>query len=295
MTTPSPHRALSRRELLVRGLAAAGLAPLGATASAKVARAAPSAELWPRWLANDPASVATVDHARWDRLVGAYVTIGKDGIARFGYARCLATPADRRALAGYIAGLARVPISTYAREEQRPYWFNLYNALTVAVILDHYPVASIRDIDISPGLFANGPWGKPLVTIESEAVSLDDIEHRILRPIWGDPRIHYGLNCAALGCPNLQRQAFTAANCDRLLDAAAVAFVNHPRGARVDDGRRLTVSSIYVWFEDDFGGDDAGVIAHLRRYAQPPLAAALTGIGRITGHDYDWSLNDAAH
>lgn len=285
--------ARSRRAFLSRGLAVAILGSAAAALPGRRAQAAPSADLWQRWLAHDPSSRARIDHTVWDRIVGAYTAPGADGITRFAYAKLLASAADRRALAAYIGRLTRSPIGAYARAEQRPYWLNLYNALTITVILDHYPVASIRDIDISPGLFADGPWGKPLVTIDGEAVSLDDIEHRILRPIWADPRIHYGVNCAALGCPDLQAQAFTAGNCERLLDAAALAFVNHPRGAWIDGRGRLTVSSIYVWFEPDFGGDDAGVIAHLRRYANPPLADALAGIERIGAHGYDWSLNDA--
>jgi hypothetical protein len=159
-------------------------------------------------------------------------------------------------------------------------------------VLEHYPVDSIRKIAISPGLFSAGPWGKKLVTVEGKALSLDDIEHRILRPIWRDPRIHYAVNCAALGCPNLQPEAFTADNEEALLERAAHDYVNHPRGATVADGK-LTVSSIYVWYQADFGGTDRGVIAHLQHYAAPALAAALAPIERIGADRYDWSLNDA--
>ena len=251
---------------------------------------APSADLWERWQAHDPASTATIDHSPWDRLLATYVVRGRDGIARFAYGRV--TEADRAVLDAYVGGLAATPISRYARPDQRAYWINLYDALTVQVVLDHYPVASIMDIDISPGLFAKGPWDRKLLEIEGEPVSLNDIEHRILRPIWRDPRLHYALNCASLGCPNLAPTAYTAANGEAMLDAGARAYVNHPRGARIDDGR-LTVSSLYAWYQEDFGGNDAGIIAHLRRYAAPPLATALAGIDTIADHAYDWSLNDA--
>ena len=80
----------------------------------------------------------------------------------------------------------------------------------------------VRDA-ISPGLFSVGPWGRKLITVEGEALSLDDIEHRTLRPIWRDSRIHYAVNCAAVGCPNLQSSAFTAANAEALLDKAAAS------------------------------------------------------------------------
>jgi hypothetical protein len=159
------------------------------------------------------------------------------------------------------------------------------------VVLDHYPVESIRDIDISPGFFANGPWGKKLVHIEGETISLDDIEHRILRPIWKDPRIHYGVNCASIGCPNLQPQAYTAESTDALLDKGARDYINHSRGVLIASNK-LIVSSIYDWFMEDFGGNDKGVIAHLQRYAEPSLREQLQRFSRISDHEYDWSLND---
>ena len=122
--------------------------------------------------------------------------------------------------------MAAVRVSGLGRDEQCAYWINLYNALTLEVVLDHYPVDSIRDIDISPGLFSQGPWGKKLITVEGEQVSLNDIEHRILRPIWRDPRIHYAINCASLGCPNLQPRPFTGRTLDHALDLAAMRFVD---------------------------------------------------------------------
>jgi hypothetical protein len=179
-----------------------------------------------------------------------------------------------------------------ANSLQAAFWVNLYNALTVRTVLQHYPVAGIREIDISPGLFADGPWGAELVEVEGVPLSLDDIEHRILRPIWRDPRIHYAVNCAALGCPNLQREPFAAARLDAQLDAAARAFVGHPRGVAIEDDE-LIVSSIYRWFSEDFGADDAAVIAHLRTYAPPDLARDLAGFTRIEDYAYDWNLNDA--
>ncbi len=100
------------------------------------------------------------------------------------------------------------------------------------------------------------------------------------------------MNCAAIGCPNLPSVAFTVENAEMLLEAAARAYVNHPRGSRIEDGK-LVVSSIYVWFQEDFGDNDAGVIAHLSRYADRDLAAKLSAVERIGAHEYDWSLNDA--
>jgi hypothetical protein len=165
----------------------------------------------------------------------------------------------------YLNALAAIQVSGLSRQEQLAFWINLYNALTIDIVLAHYPVRSILDIDISPGLFARGPWDKSLIQVEGEALTLNDIEHRILRPIWNDPRIHYAVNCASVSCPNLQNRAFTGATVERMLDSAATAYINNQRGARIEGGQ-LIVSKIYDWYQEDFRGSARGVIAHLRSY-----------------------------
>ena len=271
-------------------------APLAAAATAVAlllvpvsAGAAPEARLWERWSGHDEDSRQTVDHGAWDEFLARHTLEGPQGVVRVDYGGV--PEADRRALGAYVERLADVRVTGLPRGEQFAYWVNLYNALTVRVVLEHYPVDSIRDIDISPGWFADGPWGKPLVTIEGEPVTLDDIEHRILRPIWRDPRIHYAVNCASLGCPDLQREAFTAANAERLLERAAREFVAE-RGVRFENGE-LIASKIYSWFQADFGGGEAGVLDHLREHASGPLADRLAGRSEIDDYRYDWSLNDA--
>jgi len=256
------------------------------------AQAAPKADLWEVWTKHNPASAISVDHRAWEGVLAKYLAAGADGVNRFAYGRI--TPEDRKALDAYIAMLAATPVSRLARPEQRAYWINLYNALTVRVILDHSPVDSILNIGISPGLFSIGPWGKKLVRVEGRAVSLDDIEHRILRPIWKDPRVHYAVNCASIGCPNLQATAFTAANTEKLLQKGAREYVNHSRGAHFEGGT-LVVSQIYDWYQADFGGTEAGVVRHLKRFAGPSLKKALDGVfGREEiSYDYDWNLNEA--
>jgi hypothetical protein len=256
--------------------------------TASVTLAAPKPDLWPRWSSHDPASAARIDHADWSRLISVYARPSTDGVKRFGYGSV--TKADRAALDAYINWLQATPISRFNRREQFAYWVNFYNALTVKVVLDHYPVATIRDIDITPGFFADGPWGAKLATVEGQKIALDDIEHRILRPIWKDPRIHYVVNCASIGCPDIPSVAVTADNADKLMEAGAVAYVNHWRGVTVT-GDRVVVSSIYAWFDEDFGGTEAGVLDHLRRYARPDLAAKLEGRDSYNDDAYDWKLN----
>jgi hypothetical protein len=220
------------------------------------------------------------------------VTEHPSGINRLRYGAV--SEADRAALAAYLERLQAVPVSQLARAEQKAYWINLYNALTVHIVLEHYPVDSIREINTSGGLLGvlglGGPWDAEVAAVEGVSLSLNDIEHRILRPGWEDPRIHYAVNCASLGCPNLAPEPYTAANTERLLEAGARAYVNHPRGARFE-GDTLHVSSIYVWFQADFGGDTAGVVRHLRRYAGPALAERLAGYRGDLEHSYDWRLD----
>ena len=269
----------------------AGLVLLSAlflVAAAFSAAAAPKAELWPHWTKHDRHSRLSIDHSAWSRFLKMYVRTDRNGVNVVAYGDV--SKASRKLLDGYIAMLEMVPIATYPRAEQFAYWVNLYNALTVRVILAYFPVDSIRDIKISPGWFSSGPWGKKLIKVDDRPLSLDDIEHRILRPIWKDPRVHYAVNCASIGCPNLQKQAFTAATTEEMLDRGARAYINHPRGAEIVDGE-LYVSSIYSWFKEDFGGTDRGVIAHLSRYAEHPLKEKLDGVSDIAGNRYDWELN----
>ncbi|HEX9788873.1 MAG TPA: DUF547 domain-containing protein [Candidatus Binatia bacterium] len=255
------------------------------------AQAAPKAELWARWQKHDPASTQKIDHGAWDRFLKQFVVAPHpSGINRARYQAVM--PADLRNLKSYLEAMQAVAISNHNRAEQRAYWINVYNALTVDVILARFPVASIRNINISPGFLARGPWGAKLFSVEGEKLSLDDIEHRILRPIWKDSRLHYAVNCASLGCPNLQPLAFTGENTEALLEKAAREFVNHPRGVAIQNGR-LQVSSIYVWFQEDFGRDAEDLMEHWQKYADPKLADALEKYSGGLSHDYDWRLNGA--
>ncbi len=257
---------------------------------ASALRAAPRAELWQRWEAHDPASTQTIDHHAWEAFLTRYLRIGADGVHRIAYSRV--TAADRAALDAYIAGLAALPISGYNRDEQLAYWINLYNALVVRVVLDHYPVASIRDIAPSSAPGSAGPWDAKLIEVEGAPISLSDIQNRILRPIWHDPRILYALSCGAVSCPSLQPEPYQADRLEHQLSKAAMVYINDPRCIQID-GNRLSVSSLYRWYAADFGGSDTAIINHLMAYAEPKLAMTLERFDRITDDDFDWRLNDA--
>ena len=253
--------------------------------------AAPQADLWPRWQAYDPGSDRVVDHSAWERFMAKYlVTSHPSGINRVEYGEVSAV--DKPTLKSYLDDLQQVPVSQLNRNEQKAYWINLYNAATLDIVLDHYPVSSITKVNLASGLFSRGPWEAKILKIEGQEVSLNDIEHRILRPIWKDPRVHYAVNCASIGCPNLQDRAYTSKNTEVLLEKGAREYINHPRGAAFE-GKKLVLSSIYDWFQEDFGGSDQGVLRHLRRYAAPDLAGKLESFSGRIDYQYDWSLNEA--
>ncbi|MDY0190026.1 MAG: DUF547 domain-containing protein [Desulfuromonas sp.] len=253
------------------------------------AYAAPKADLLPRWLAHDPSSTIQVDHSLWSQFLTTYLVSGKQNSASLlRYAQV--TLDDKAALKEYLQTISATPMSQLNRTEQKASWINIYNALTVNIILEHYPLDSIKDI--SSSWFSSGPWDIKLITIEGENLSLNDIEHRILRPIWQDNRVHYAINCASMGCPNLQPQPFSADNCEQLLNKAAKDFINSPRAVRFV-GEKLVLSRIYAWFHTDFGTNDQQLLQHLQQYAAPNLAAKLEKYNGSIDYSYDWSLNAA--
>jgi len=224
-------------------------------------------------------------HGAWTEILAEYVRPGAGGVNLFDYGGLQSNSEDRAALQAYIASFETLDFSALTRDEAYAAWANLYNAVTIEHILGRYPVKSIRSGYIV------GPWKEVKVIADGREVSLDDIEHKILRVEWSDPRVHYAVNCASIGCPNLGTRAWEAATLDADLDIAARAFINDPRGVTVMNNG-LKVSRIYKWFREDFGGTNAGVIDHLREFAEPDLLAAINASPRIRRHAYDWSLND---
>ena len=211
----------------------------------------------------------TERHAAWDDLLATYVQVGEDGVNRFDYGGLQANGEDAAKLNAYLDSFANFDIETLDENEQFAAYANIYNALTVKYIVDRYPTKSIRSGYIV------GPWKRVFTTINGEEVSLDAIEHDILRVEWDDPRVHYAVNCAAYSCPNLQTDAWIGDTLDEDLDRAARAYVNDPRGVTIRRNGTLQVSTIYKWFREDFGGSNDGVIDHLLDYAEPALAERI--------------------
>jgi len=216
------------------------------------------------------------------------LTPGDNGnINRFSYSRVSNT--DKALLSGYLDDMQALDPRGYNRAVQKSYWVNLYNALTVDLVLDNYPTPSITKL--GDKFFSFGPWDDKVATVNGQALTLNDIEHGILRPIWKDNRIHYAVNCASFSCPNLSKNAYNETNMDSLLSEAARNYVNHPRAVALT-GSTLTVSSIYKWYKDDFGGTNQSLLAHLVGYADEGLKEKLKNYQGKIEYDYDWALNE---
>ncbi|MEM9618333.1 MAG: DUF547 domain-containing protein [Pseudomonadota bacterium] len=227
-------------------------------------------------------STIKIDHSSWGVFLEDRIRTGEDGVNRIDYGAV--TQTEHAALKTYILQLEAVDIGSLASGEQLAFWINLYNAATIDLILENYPVESIRKID--------APWGSPAVTVNGLPLTLNQIESGVIRPVFNDPRIHYAVNCASIGCPNLAAKPYTGATLEAMLDAAARAYVNHPRGVLVEDDD-VTVSKIYGWYREDFGEKERDVLDHIRVYARPELLKQLNGLTNIDDYEYDWALNDA--
>ena len=233
-----------------------------------------------------------MENAGWPAINKNYLTApDADGLVRLDYARLKDSP-NRAILEGYIDELEAQNPDTLSPDAAVSYWANLYNAVTVKVILDNYPVKSIREI--KSGVFKPGPWDLKLITVNGKSLSLNDIEHGIMRKQYPSPHVHYMVNCASVGCPNLLAGEWRAETLQADREEAARAFINSPRGVAVN-GNRLTLSSIYNWFKEDFGGSKANQLRHIREFADADLAAAIDNGATIRGYDYDWSLNGVGH
>ena len=233
-------------------------------------------------------------HADWTAILQKYVSAPDAmGLTHFDYAGLKANSTDKAKLDGYIKNLRATNPDTLSRDEAIAFYANLYNALTIDLIVQNHPLGSIRKAKTYNGAKVSGlsgPWKKVKISVNGQTLTLDDIEHKILRVKYPSPYVHYMVNCASVGCPNLLGKAWEADTYESLRKEAASAYINSPRGVVITP-KGLKVSSIYKWFKEDFGGKD-GTLKHIRDYADADLAAAIDGGAKIVGYDYDWSLNE---
>lgn len=216
-------------------------------------------------------SIKAIDHQKWHVLLQKYVT-DKGNVDYKGFKK------DAKALQVYLDELAaNVPQKSWSRNAILAYWINAYNAYTVKLILDNYPVKSIKDI--------KDPWGKKFFTLGTKKYSLEEIEHEILRKM-NEPRIHFAINCASFSCPNLSNQAYTEAKLESLLEAGAKAFVNDKTKNTIT-ANSIEISKIFDWFSGDFKTKGT-VIDYLNQYS----AVKINKNAKVKYKEYNWSLND---
>ena len=255
---------------------------------------APKPDLWPRWQTHNAENNKVIDHSAWQIFLEKYLVTNpldmeSSAISRINKLKYAdVSEKDRALLDNYLKNLEGTAVSSFSRPQQRAFWINLYNASTVYLILEYYPVQTITNISFS--FFSFGPWDEDLLSVEGVKLSLNDVEHRILRPIWKDKRTHYALNCASLGCPNLLPQAFTYLNTESLLEQGARDYINHPRGVTIH-GENLILSKIYKWYQADFGGNEEGVIKHLQQYSKNKKLKYLRADDIEIEYQYNWLLN----
>lgn len=266
-----------------------------------------------------PDSCALFDHshAAWTNLLGRYV---RDGFVDYAGLK-KDGQADLGAYLRSLESVCRGHYDTWTRERKLAYWINAYNAYTVRLILNHYPLASIRKIGLLPGAAFREDF-IPLTGLRGKTLSLNDIEQEILRKDFSEPRIHFAIVCASKSCPTLRSEAYRAADLDRQLDEAARGFIRDSSKNRFDAAsHKLYLSSIFKWFREDFERADslrelvgvrgaseprsgaraprdqstrAAKTLHefVARYADEPTARAIrSGSVSIEFLDYDWSLN----
>lgn len=241
---------------------------------------------WEFWDTSDSTSDRHLSHDSWNEFLGTYVTETDDGINRVNYDGV--TEESRNALKSYIDRMSALDPRDLNKAEQFAYWINLYNALTVEVVLQHPGAKSIRQM--GGGLFRTGPWRDKLVGIAGQVLSLDDIEHRILRPIFRDRRIHYAVNCASISCPNLGLNAYTGEDVEIMLCEAEANYINHGRAVSFDNNGRLVLSSIFKWYASDFAPDEESLLAYLAEHHKS-YRERLTNYTSAVRYEYDWSPN----
>ncbi len=230
------------------------------------------------------------DHSEFDVLLRKYVS--PEGVR---YAEWRASTEDRAALDVYLEGMQEIQVSRLhaspdGRTEALAFWINLYNAATLRLVLDGYPVGSIKEL----GELLKSPWEKDLVVVEGRRLTLNEIENDMIRPVFQEPRVHFALNCAARSCPPLRAEAYVPERLDEQLDDQTRRFLVDETNNRMEPDGRLRLSKILDWYSKDFGGSSRAVAEWVRPYV-PALARLQDAEGiDVRYGSYEWALNDAS-
>jgi hypothetical protein len=210
----------------------------------------------------------TVSHEIWDQLLRKYVSSS-------GKVNYKGLKAEKGRLDTYIKLLSEhKPTGEWSRNEQLAYWINVYNANTVKLILENYPLKSITDL--------GKPWDKKFILMGSTAYTLNQVENEIIRPVFKEPRIHFAVNCAAKSCPPLLNEAFTADKLNSQLEKQTRAFINSSSNS-ISSGK-VELSKIFEWYGGDFGD----LVSYVQRYSSTQIEKSA----KVSFKEYDWALNE---
>jgi len=251
------------------------------------------AALLPLLLTATPLEADNFDlsHSQWSQILDLNVSVD-GGTSRVDYQGIQEQPGP---LENYLSKLEEVTTEEYSgwsRDQKLAFLINAYNAFTVKLIIDNYPLESIKDL----GGWITTPWKKKFFTLLGEPTHLDNIEHDLIRRDFHEPRIHCAVNCASVSCPALRSEAYRVGRLEDQLEEATRAFLRDSRRNRLDlDNRRLELSPIFNWYHRDFEGNGSSILEFVsaRITSDSQQQESLReGKIRMTYLDYDWSLND---
>ncbi len=227
-------------------------------------------------------------HQIFDKLLKEYVVY--EGAQSFvKYSKLKSKPEDLKTYLKKVSGVSKEDFKNFTKEQRLAFLINAYNAFTLKVVIDHYPIESIKDI----GSLFTSTWKKKFFTIFGEESYLDHIEHDLIRKNFNEPRIHFAVNCASIGCPSLLNRAFVAEKLTGQLESVAKSFLTNRSKNKFQNGK-LEVSKIFKWYGEDFVKKYGSV----EKFIAPYMSADKVVQARIASKkfsldwtDYNWNLN----
>ncbi len=232
-------------------------------------------------------SASTFDHSKFDQILKAYVD--NKGLVDYN------SIAQDKKFTEYMQSLQSAKVEEFSRDGQLAFWINAYNAVTIDKVIKKKPKKSVRET-LVPGLWTSTKFFTTQEhMVANQRLSQDDIEHEILRKKYRDPRIHFAIICASMGCPQLPRMAYTAENVQVRLDEETRKYLNSPRGTRIDRAENiLHVSKLFDWFVTDFIQKSGSTLAFMRPYLNEETLSFLERDPKISYLEYNWALNAQA-
>lgn len=231
-------------------------------------------------------------YGSWDELLKVY---SNDG--RVNYKAIKIDEAKLRMAITHIENIPKFEFSSFSENERKAFWINAYNLAVVKTVIDNYPIKknfglnAIRYPKNSIQQIEN-VWDRPILTVRGRVLSLNDIENKILRPEFKDPRIHFAIVCASIGCPVIRSEVYTADKLDQQLAEQIRIFIEDPKKVSYDRSKDvLYLSPIFKWFKGDFD-EVGGVVTFIKRYSDDLWAGSLSQKTQIEWLGYDWSLNE---